>query len=233
MSDVLISLFRDNTMWLGIWQTVYLTVLSTALAYAIGLPLGVLLCTTGRGGLAPVPWLNKLLGAIVNIFRSIPFLILMVAFLPVAKAIVGKSYGPAAMVVMLVIAAAPYVARMVESSLKEVDAGVVEAAKSMGANPFQIVWKVYLPEAKPSLLVGAVIGMVTVLGYSAMASTINGGGLGQIAIFYGYNNFKDDVIWMCVFFTVIIVQVIQEGGMFLAARTDKRARAGKKTKKKK
>ncbi len=231
MSDVLTSLFRDNTMWLGVFETVYLTLLSTALAYVIGLPLGVLLCTTDRGGLTPVPWLNKLLGGIVNIFRSIPFLILMVAFLPVAKAIVGKTYGPAAMVVMLVIAAAPYIARMVESSLKEVDAGVVEAAKSMGASAFQIVRKVYLPEAKPSLIVGAVIGMVTVLGYSAMASTINGGGLGQIAIFYGYNNFKDDVIWMCVFFTVIIVQIIQEGGMLLARRTDKRISKNKKSKK--
>lgn len=224
MSDVLVSLFRGNTIWLGVWQTVYLTLLSTALAYLIGLPLGVLLCTTSRGGLTPLPWLNKLLGFAVNIFRSIPFLILMVAFLPVAKAIVGKTYGPAAMVVMLVIAAAPYIARMVESSLKEVDAGVVEAAKSMGANPLQIVCKVYLPEARPSLIVGAVIGTVTVLGYSAMASTINGGGLGQIAIFYGYNNFKDDVIWMCVLFTVIIVQIVQEGGMLLATRTDKRVR---------
>ncbi len=224
MSEVLASLFRDNTMWLGIWETIYLTVLSTALAYVIGLPLGILLRTTARDGLTPVTWLNKLLGIIVNIFRSIPFIILMVAFLPVAKVIVGKTYGPAAMVVMLVIAAAPYIARMVESSLKEVDAGVVEAARSMGASTFQIIWKVYLPEAKPSLLVGAVISMVTVLGYSAMASTINGGGLGQIAIFYGYNNFQDDVIWMCVFFTVIIVQIIQEGGMFLVTHTDKRVR---------
>ena len=211
MSEVLASLFRDNTMWLGIWETIYLTVLSTALAYVIGLPLGILLRTTARDGLTPVTC-------------SIPFIILMVAFLPVAKVIVGKTYGPAAMVVMLVIAAAPYIARMVESSLKEVDAGVVEAARSMGASTFQIIWKVYLPEAKPSLLVGAVISMVTVLGYSAMASTINGGGLGQIAIFYGYNNFQDDVIWMCVFFTVIIVQIIQEGGMFLVTHTDKRVR---------
>ncbi len=231
MSEVLISLFRDNTIWLGIWETIYLTLLSTAFAYVIGLPLGILLCTTGRNGLTPVIWLNRLLGIIVNIFRSIPFIILMVAFLPVAKVVVGITHGPAAMVVMLVIAAAPYIARMVESSLKEVDAGVVEAAKSMGANTLQIIWKVYLPEAKPSLLVGAVISTVTVLGYSAMASTINGGGLGQIAIFYGYNNLKDDVIWMCVFFTVIIVQIIQEGGMYFATHTDKRIRVKGRKKK--
>lgn len=228
MSDVLISLFRDNTLWKGIWETIYLTVLSTALAYAVGLPLGIVLCVTDREGLHPVPWLNKLLGFIVNIFRSIPFLILMVAFLPVAKLIVGKTYGPAAMVVMLVIAAAPYCARMTESSVKEVDRGVVEAARAMGAGVLGIVFKVYLPEARPSLITGGIISMVTVLGYSAMASTINGGGLGEIAILYGYNNFKDDVIWMCVLFTVVIVQIIQEGGAYLVKRTDKRVRAKRK-----
>lgn len=224
MSEVLKQLFETGTMLKGIWETIYLTLASTAIAYLIGLPLGILLCITDRDGLKPIVWLNKILSAIVNIFRSIPFLILMVAFLPVAKFFVGKSYGPGAMIVMLVIAAAPYIARMVESSLKEVDRGVVEAARSMGANNFHIILKVYLPEAKPSLIVGAVISTVTVLGYSAMAATINGGGLGQIAIFYGYNNFKDDVIWMSVLFTVIIVQVIQEVGMLIARKVDRRVR---------
>ena len=234
MSETLIKLFQDGTMLKGVWETVYLTLSSTVIAYLIGLPLGILLCITDRDGLKPIVWLNKILSIIVNIFRSIPFIILMVAFLPVAKFFVGKSYGPGAMIVMLVIAAAPYIARMVESSLKEVDKGVVEAARSMGAGTFRIIWKVYLPEAKPSLLVGAVISTVTVLGYSAMASTINGGGLGQIAIFYGYNNFKDDVIWMSVLFTVVIVQVLQEVGMLLARKSDRRIRAkSKKIKNKK
>ena len=232
MSEVLIQLFKDGTMLKGIWETVYLTLSSTAIAYLIGLPLGILLCITDRDGLKPIVWLNKILSVIVNILRSVPFIILMVAFLPVAKFLVGKSYGPGAMIVMLVIAAAPYIARMVESSLKEVDRGVVEAARSMGANTFQIIWKVYLPEAKPALIVGAVISTVTVLGYSAMASTINGGGLGQIAIFYGYNNFKDDVIWMSVLFTVIIVQVIQEVGMLIARKVDRRVRSKPKKSKK-
>lgn len=234
MSETLIKLFQDGTMLKGVWETIYLTLSSTVIAYLIGLPLGILLCITDRDGLKPIVWLNKILSIIVNIFRSIPFIILMVAFLPVAKFFVGKSYGPGAMIVMLVIAAAPYIARMVESSLKEVDKGVVEAARSMGAGTFRIIWKVYLPEAKPSLLVGAVISTVTVLGYSAMASTINGGGLGQIAIFYGYNNFKDDVIWMSVLFTVVIVQVLQEVGMLLARKSDRRIRAkSKKIKNKK
>ncbi len=231
MSETLAGLFRDNTMLLGIWETIWLTVASTAVAYLIGLPIGILLCATDRGGLFPAVRLNKILSVAVNLFRSIPFVILMVAFLPVAKGIVGRTYGPAAMAVMLVIAAAPYVARMTESSLKEVDPGVIEAARSMGAGTMRILLRVYLPEAKPSLIVGAVISMVTVLGYSAMGSTIHGGGLGAIAITYGYERLTDDVIWMCLFFTVVIVQIIQELGMFLAKRTDKRIRPEPKIKK--
>ncbi len=230
LSKELLELIRDNTLLWGVFETIYLTLISTAVAYLLGLPLGILLCVTDREGLRPLPVFHRILGFCVNILRSIPFLILMVAFLPVAKFLVGKSYGPAAMIVMLVIAATPYIARMVESSVKEVESGVVEAARAMGASDMQIVLKVYLPEAKPSLIVGAVISTVTVLGYSAMASTINGGGLGQIAIFYGYNNFKDDVIWVCVLLTVIIVQIIQELGMLVARKTDKRVRTGRKRK---
>ncbi|MBQ8885305.1 MAG: ABC transporter permease [Clostridia bacterium] len=230
MSDLLRQLLEEGTIALGIWETVYMTVLSTAFAYLLGLPLGVILCITDKNGLKPIVWLNKTLGVIVNFFRSIPFIILMVAFLPVAKTIVGTSLGNEAVIVMLVIAAAPYVARMVESSLKEVDKGVIEAAEAMGASTFEIIFKVLLPEAKPALLIGAVISTVTVLGYSAMAGTIGGTGLGQIAIDLGHKRFKDDVIWVCVVLIVIIVQIIQELGMFAVRRVDKRI-GGKKRKK--
>lgn len=224
LSEMFYKLWNNGLIQLGVWETVYMTLLSSAAAYLIGLPLGVILTVTDREGIHPVPWLNRVLGLVVNFFRSIPFIILMVAMLPVAKWIVGTSLGNKAMIVMLIIAAAPYVARMVESSLKEVDAGVIEAAQSMGAGNFQIVWKVLLPEAKPSLILGAVISMVTILSYSAMASTIGGTGLGQIAIIYGHQRFNPDVTWICVFLTVLIVQIIQEAGTWIARRTDKRIR---------
>ena len=222
LSDMFLSLWNNGILQRGIWETIYMTFLSTAISYVIGLPLGVVLTVTDKGGLHPIPWLNRVLGIIVNFFRSIPFIILMVAMLPVAKLIVGTSLGNKAMIVMLVIAAAPYIARMVESSIKEVDAGVIEAAQSMGANNFEIVCKVLLPEARPSLIMGAVISMVTILGYSAMSSTIGGTGLGQIAISYGHQRFNPDIKWICVFLTVIIVQIIQELGTAIAHRSDKR-----------
>ena len=161
---------------------------------------------------------------VVNFFRSIPFIVLMVSMLPVAKFIVGSSLGNAAMIVMLVIAAAPYIARMVESSLKEVDAGVIEAAQAMGCSNLQIVCKVLLPEAKPSLITGGIISMVTILGYSAMAATIGGTGLGQIAIVYGHQRSKPDVTWVCVLLLVLIVQIIQAVGNVIVHRSDKRIR---------
>ena len=224
LSEMFLKLWNNGILQRGIWETVYMTVLSTAIAYVIGLPLGVVLTVTDKGGLRPIPWLNRVLGVTVNFFRSIPFIILMVAMLPVANWIVGTSLGNKAMIVMLVIAAAPYIARMVESSVKEVDAGVIEAAQAMGASNFQIVRKVLLPEAKPSLILGAVISMVTILGYSAMSATIGGTGLGQIAISYGHQRFNPDITWICVFLTVLIVQIIQEVGTAIAHRTDKRAR---------
>lgn len=219
------KLIDNGILQMGIWETVYMTLLSTAVAYVIGLPLGVLLTVTDKGGIRPVGWLNATLGFVVNIFRSIPFIIFMVAMLPVAKLVVGSSLGNGAMVVMLVLAAAPYIARMVESSLKEVSAGVIEAAQAMGTSNFKIITKVMLPEAKPSLIVGAVISTVTVLSYSAMAGTIGGGGLGQIAITFGHQRFNDDIIWICVVLIVIIVQIIQEVGMYLARRLDRRIRS--------
>ncbi len=224
LSEMFYKLWDNHLIQLGIWETVYMTVLSSAIAYLLGLPLGVVLVVTDKQGIHPIPWLNRLLGILVNFFRSIPFVILMVAMLPVAKAVVGTSLGNRAMIVMLVIAAAPYIARMVESSLKEVDAGVIEAAQSMGTNNFQIITKVLLPEAKPALILGTVISMVTILGYSAMAATIGGTGLGQIAISYGHQRFNPDITWICVFLTVIIVQIIQELGTCIATRSDKRIR---------
>ena len=221
-SEMFMKLWENGIIQRGIWETVYMTVISSLIAYVIGLPLGVVLNVTDQEGIRPVHWLNRILGLVVNFFRSIPFIILMVAMLPVARLIVGVSLGNQAMIVKLVIAAAPYVARMVESSLKEVNAGVIEAAQSMGTNNLQIIWKVLLPEAKPSLIVGAVISMVTILGYSAMAATIGGTGLGQIAVSYGHQRFNPDVTWCCVFLTVIIVQIIQEVGTWIAHKTDKR-----------
>lgn len=221
-SDMFYQLMDKGIIQLGIWETIYMTLISTVVSYVIGLPLGLILCVTDKEGIHPVPWLNRIIGIVVNIFRSIPFIILMVAVLPAAKLIVGTSLGNKAMIVTLIIAAAPYVARMVESSVKEVNKGVIEAAQAMGTPSFRIVFKVLIPEAKPSLIVGSVISMVTILGYSAMAGTIGGTGLGQIAISYGYQRYKDDVIWVCVVLTIIIVQIIQEAGMLIARKTDKR-----------
>jgi len=222
MTDLLQQLINKGVLQLGIWETIYMTFISAFFAYLVGLPLGILLSVTDKGGICAIPWLNKILGFIVNIFRSIPFVILMVAMLPAAKLIVGTGLGNKAMIVMLIIAAIPYVARMTESSIKEVDSGVIEAAQAMGTSSFRIVYKVLIPEAKPSLLVGAVISLVTILGYSAMAGTIGGGGLGMIAITYGYQRFNDGIVWLCVLLTVIIVQLIQELGMLIARKTDKR-----------
>ncbi len=222
MSDMLRQLMDNNVILMGIWETIYMTVISSAFAYLFGLPLGVLLQVTSDTGIRPKKVLNRTVGFVVNFFRSIPFIILMVAMLPVAKFVVGTALGNKAVIVMLIIAAAPYVARMVESSLNEVDGGVIEAAQAMGANTLQIIWKVLLPEARPSLLNGATIAMVTILGYSAMAATIGGTGLGQIAITYGHQRSKDDVIWVCVILMVIIVQVIQEIGTRASKVSDRR-----------
>lgn len=222
MSEMLAKLLQNNTLYTGIWETVYMTVISTVISYIIGLPLGIFLSVTDKDGICPLSWVNKALSVIVNIFRSIPFIILMVAVLPAAKLIVGTSMGNKAMIVTLIIAAAPYVARMVESSIKEVNPGIIEAAQAMGTPSGKIITKVLIPEAKPSLIVGAVISTVTILGYSAMAGTIGGGGLGQIAITFGYQRYNDDIIWVCVLLTIIIVQVIQETGMYIAHKTDKR-----------
>ncbi len=232
MSTLFSQLWSNGGFWIGVLETLYMTAASTLLAYIIGLPLGIVLVITDRDGLTPVTWLNKILSVFVNLIRSFPFIILMVALVPVASFLFHNSVGNGVMIFMLVIASAPFVARMVESSLKEVDKGVIEAARSMGANTFEIITKVYLPEAKPSLIVGAVISTVTILGYSAMSGTIAGGGLGAIAT-RARNVYADDVIWLCVALTVVVVQVIQEVGMLIARKVDKRRRVSvhrKKTK---
>ena len=224
MSDLLIKLWQNGILQLGIWETIYMTLISTFFAYLIGLPVGLILRMTDRDGIHPIGWLNRTLGIIVNALRSIPFIILMVAMLPVAKAIVGTSLGNRAVIVTLVIAAAPYVARMVESAAKEVDAGVIEAAQAMGCTNLQIIWHVLLPEAKPSLISGSIISTVTILSYTALAATLGGTGLGQVAIIYGHQRSQKLVVWVCVFLIVIIVQVIQIVGTRILRRTDKRAR---------
>ena len=198
--------------------------LSSALSYVIGIPLGIALVVTDREGISPVPLFNKVLGLIINLLRSVPFIILLIMVLPITKFIVGKTIGSNATVVPLIIAAAPYIGRMVESSLKEVDAGVIEAAKSMGASTWQIIVKVLLPEAKPSLLVGAAISVTTILGYSAMAGFTGGGGLGDIAIRYGYHRYQTDMMMVTVVLLVIIVQLIQEVAMRMSRKSDKRIR---------
>lgn len=209
---------------LGVWETLYMTFVSSVIAYAVGVPLGIILVVTDKNGILPCPAFQKTLGLVINLLRSVPFIILLIMVIPVTRAIVGTILGYKAVVPPLVIAAAPYVARVVESSLKEVDAGVIEAAKSMGASAFQIIWKVLLPEAKPSLLVGAAISVTTILGYSAMSGFVGGGGLGDIAIKYGYYRYQTDMMLVTVAILVIIVQLIQEAGMWLSRATDKRIR---------
>ena len=187
----------------GIRDTLYMTIVSTLFGYVIGLPWGIALTVTGKDGLRPNNIIYRILDVVTNIMRSIPFLILLILVLPLTMIIVGKTYGSTATIVPLVISASPLIARMVESSLNEVDKGVIEAAQSMGANNLQIVWKILLGEARVSLISGATITIGTILGYSAMAGTIGGGGLGMIAITYGYQRFNNNIIWLCVLLLII------------------------------
>lgn len=211
-------------LWQGSLETLYMVLLSTACSYVAGIPLGVLLFITDKNGICRCRPVNLVLGVIVNLTRSIPFIILLIAILPFTRAVAGTTIGTNATVVPLVVAAIPFIARMVESSLKEVDQGVIEAAQAMGSNPLQIIMKVLLPEARPSLLVGCTIAFTTLLGYSAMAGFTGGGGLGAIAINYGYYRYQANIMWATVFVLVIIVQVFQELGMFIVNKTDKRIR---------
>lgn len=206
----------------GTFDTLYMTLASTLFGYVLGLPLGIILCITDKEGIKPNAAVYKVLDFIVNILRSIPFLILLILVMPITTFIVGKSYGSSATVVPLVIAAAPFIARMVESSLKEVDKGVIEAAQSMGASTWTIVYKVLLGEARTSLLVGVTIAIGTILGYSAMAGVVGGGGLGDIAIRYGYYRYQADVMLVTIVILVALVQILQGIGMMISKKIDKR-----------
>ncbi|MGE5678808.1 MAG: methionine ABC transporter permease [Pseudomonadota bacterium] len=207
---------------MGILETLYMTFVSSLIAYVIGLPLGVLLVVTDKDGIAPFVLLNKVLGVIVNLVRSIPFIILLISVMPFTRLLIGTTLGSTAVVVPLIIGSAPYIARLVESSLKEVDKGVIEAAQSMGATPWQIIYKVLVPEAKPSLVIGSAIAVTTILSYSAMAGFVGGGGLGDIAIRYGYYRYETGTMLVTVVILVLIVQIIQEFGSKWMKRTDKR-----------
>lgn len=206
----------------GILETLYMTVVSTVFGYIFGLPMGVLLCVTDKDGLKPNAVLYKILDFIANIVRSVPFLILLILLIPFTRLILGKSYGSTATIVPLTVAAIPFIARMVESSLKEVDNGVVEAARAMGASTMRIIIRVLLVEARTSLITGATIAIGTILGYSAMAGAVGGGGLGDIAVRYGYYRYQTDIMIVTVILLIVIVQVFQSVGMLIANRLDRR-----------
>lgn len=208
---------------LAIWETFYITVVSTLFAIILGLPLGVLLVVGEKNGVFPIPkWLLHILNIVINLLRSVPFLILMIMVIPLTRLIVGTSIGTTASIVPLVIASFPFVARLIESSLREVNPNIIEAAQSMGATPFQIITKVMLPESVPSLISNITIALTTILGYSAMSGIIGGGGLGKIAINYGYYRYQYLVMLFAVIFLIAIVQIFQTVGTKLAVKLDKR-----------
>ena len=216
-THTLIQLLGEGTV-----QTLIMTLVGTLLSYVIGLPVGVSLIVTGPNGIKPVGWYNKVMGFIVNVIRSMPFLILMIALMPYIRKVIGTGIGTWAVTTALVLAAWPFVARMVEQSLLEVDPGVIEAAQAMGAGNMQIIRKVLLPEARPSLINGAAVATITILGYSAMAGILGGGGLGDIAIRYGYYRYQAAIMWITIIVLVVLVQILQEIGIKLAAKLDNR-----------
>lgn len=220
--DFLATFFDNYGMLLaqGTWDTLLMTIVSTFFAYVIGIPLGVLCVLTSPKGLMPHRIFNMVLGWIINIGRSIPFIILLVALIPFTRFIVGTSLGVPGAIVPLVISAAPFIARMVEQSIEEVDGGLVEAAQSFGANTWQIVYKVFLREALPSLVRGFAIVFITILGYSAMAGCVGAGGLGDIAIRYGYQRYQDDVMIATVIILIMIVQIVQSACNFAARKME-------------
>ena len=211
-----------NLLLNGIWDTFVMVGISTVLAYIIGLPLGVLLILTGEHGIRPHKIFNQILAWIINVGRSLPFIILMISITGFTRLLVGTYIGVKGAVVPLVISAAPFIARMVETSLAEVDSGVIEAAQSMGASTFQIVWKVYLPEAMPSLILGGSISVITILAYTAIAGAVGAGGLGDLAIRYGYNRKVDSMMLVTVVLLIVLVQIIQSVFSRLSVKIDKR-----------
>lgn len=211
-------------MWVGVKETLIMTILSTIFGYLLGLPMGIALAVTDADGIRPNAVVYKILDVIANIVRSIPFLILLMLLMPVTRVIVGKSYGTAATVVPLTIAAAPFIGRMIESSINEVDRGVIEAAQSMGASTMTIIIRVMLVEARTSILVGVTIALGTILGYSAMAGIVGGGGLGDIAMRYGYYRYEADIMIVAVVLLVVLVQIFQTLGMRMSVKLDRRKR---------
>ena len=206
-------------------ETLLMTFVPTILAFVIGLPLGVILVTGEEGGIHPLPrWLMTALNFIINILRSVPFLILLIVVLPLSRILVGTTVGTKAILAPLVIAAFPFVARLVETSIREVDKGVVEAAQSMGASPLQIVWKVLIPEARPSLISNFMVALITIFGYGAMAGAVGGGGIGRIAVNYGYNRYKPLVMYFAVVLLILLVQLFQSIGNVLVKKSDRRIR---------
>lgn len=208
----------------GIFVTLYMTLATTFMGYVLGLPMGIALVITAPKGLRPNKIIYKVLDVVVNVVRSFPFLILLIVIQPLTRIIVGKSYGPTATIVPLTLSAAPFIARMVESSLLEVDHGVIESAQSMGANLWTIIWKVMIGEAKTSLIVNVTIALGTILGYSAMAGIVGGGGLGDIAIRYGYYRYDSSIMWVTVVLLIVLVQLMQYIGMTISKKLDKRTR---------
>ena len=211
-------------MWDGVLETLFMTLLSTLFGYILGLPIGIILAVTNENGIKPNAVVYKVLDVIANIIRSIPFLILLILIMPLTRMIVGKSYGTAATVVPLTVAAAPFIGRMIESSLNEVDRGVIEAAQSMGASTMTIIIRVLLVEARTSILVGVTIALGTILGYSAMAGIVGGGGLGDIAMRYGYYRYESEIMLVAVVLLVILVQIFQTIGMRMSVKLDRRRR---------
>lgn len=223
VEEQLVFLLDPGTLPFALWETLYAPLTATVLAYLIGLPLGVILVTGEETGIHPLPkGIMRCLNTIINLLRSIPFLILMVLVFPLSRLILGTTIGTSATIVPLTVAAAPYVARLVESSLREMDRGIVEAAQSMGASTWQIVTRVMLPECKPSLIYGATNAVITILSYGAMAGNIGGGGLGSISLMRGYSRGQTLVLYVAVILLVILVQTIQSIGTALAVKTDKR-----------
>ena len=225
-SDVslLMNIIRQDLLKI-IGETLYMTFVPTIIAFIIGLPLGILLVTGEEGGIRPIPKVvMKALNVIINLLRSVPFLILLVVVLPVSRFIVGTTVGASAIIVPLSIAAFPFIARLVETSIREVDKGVVEAAQAMGASPFQIVWKVLVPEAKPALISNFMVSLITIFGYGAMSGAVGGGGLGNIAITYGYHRKKMLVLYFAVILLILLVQIFQSVGDVITRKSDKRLR---------
>lgn len=218
--DIVISEFP-----FGLWETVYVTVLATLIAVILGLPLGVLLVIGDKDGILPLPkWVMRVLNIIINLLRSVPFLILMIMVFPLSRLIMGTAVGTPASIVPLVIASFPFVARLIESSLREVNPNIIEMAQSMGASPFQIIVKVLIPESVPSLISNLTIAITTILSYTAMSGAIGGGGLGKIAINYGYYRYKYLVMVLAVILLILLVQIMQSIGTRLAIKTDKRVK---------